>query len=58
MKLIAEYLEHANRFERLALDETNPEFRQDFLKQATAYRKLAAQRAEKLNLPLPLPQSN
>jgi hypothetical protein len=42
--MIAEYLEHALQFERLAADETDPQ-------QAIAYRKLAEKRAAALNLP-------
>ena len=48
MKLIAEYLEHALAFERLAADEGNPEIRVQFEEQAKAYRKLAAERAERM----------
>ena len=51
MKLIAEYLEHALQFERLAADEKNPAVKAQFDKQAMAYRKLAKERAIKLGLP-------
>jgi hypothetical protein len=57
MKMIAEYLEHAVRFERMAADETNPKLKAEFEKQAAAYRKLAEQRAKKQGLQVP-PQSN
>ena len=40
MKMIAEYLEHALQFERLAAYEENPEVKTAFEKQADAYRKL------------------
>jgi hypothetical protein len=53
MKMIAEYLENAIRFERLAADEPNPKLKADFEKQAAAYRKLAGERANKLGLPTP-----
>ncbi|WMT74492.1 hypothetical protein [Bradyrhizobium sp. Ash2021] len=53
MKLIAEYLDHALQFERLAADETNPTLKVDFVRQAGAYRKLAAARAKKLGMPGP-----
>ena len=53
MKLLCEYLEHALTFERLALQESDPVVKSQFEKQATAYRKLAAERAEKYGLPLP-----
>jgi hypothetical protein len=50
MKMIAEYLEHALNFERMAAEETNPEVKTAFEKQAAAYRKLAADRTKKLGL--------
>jgi hypothetical protein len=56
MKMIAEYLENAIRFDRMAAEaaeEPNPKLRADFEKQAAAYRKLAAERADKLGLPAP-----
>ena len=53
VKMIAEYLEHALQFERLAADETNSSLKESLLAQAVAYRKLAAERAERLNLPQP-----
>ena len=54
MKMVAEYLEKALEFERLALAENAPEFKASLLKQAEAYRKLAADRALKEKLtPLP-----
>jgi hypothetical protein len=53
MKLINEYLEHALAFEGLAAEEINPEVRVKFEQQATAYRKLAAERAAKYGLPAP-----
>jgi hypothetical protein len=57
MKLLTEYLEHALAFERMAAQENNPEIRAQFEQQAAAYRKLAADRAEKYGLPAPsLPQ--
>lgn len=57
MKMIAEYLEHAIRFELMAADEADPELKQTLANQALAYRKLAAERADRLNLPR-TPQSN
>jgi hypothetical protein len=53
MKMIAEYLEHALAFERLAAGEQNPILKADFEKQAAAYRKLAGERAKKLGLEPP-----
>ena len=54
MKMIAEYLEHALNFERLAAAEDDPELKASLMKQAVSYRKLAADRALKDKLsPLP-----
>ena len=53
MKIIAEYLERALQFERMAADEKNPELKVQLEKQAAAYRKLAGERANKLGLPSP-----
>jgi hypothetical protein len=46
MQRLAEYLENARQFERLAADEPNPAIKAEFEKQAAAYRKLAERRAE------------
>ena len=53
MKMIAEYLEHALQFERMAAAETNPTLQESLANQAIAYRKLAAERANRLKLPPP-----
>ena len=53
MKMLNEYLEHALQFERLAKEERDPTLRAQFQMQASNYRKLAAERAEKYGLPLP-----
>jgi len=53
MKMVAEYLEHALDFERMAADEQNPELKADFEKQAANYRTLAAERVKKLGLEPP-----
>jgi len=60
MKMVAEYLEQAHRFERMAASETNPKSKKQLEDQAQAYHKLAAKRAKALNLPVPgsLPQSS
>jgi hypothetical protein len=51
VKTIAEYLEHAFHFEKMAADEAGESpLKEAFLKQASAYRKLAAERAARLNL--------
>jgi len=51
--MIAEYLEHALQFEKMAEGESDPLLKELLSKQALAYRKLAAERAERLNLPRP-----
>jgi hypothetical protein len=53
VKMIAEYLEHALQFERMAASEKNPELKAQLEKQAAAYRKLAGERANKLGLQSP-----
>ena len=53
MKLIAEYLERCEQFERMAAAETNLEASRRMKEQADAYYKLAAKRARVLNLPIP-----
>ena len=53
MKMIAEYLEHALQFEKMAKDETDATLKEQMLKQAEAYRKLAEERARRLDLPAP-----
>lgn len=60
MRLVAEYLERAHQFERMASHETDPKLKTEFEKQALAYQKLAVKRAEEMGLPLPkdAPKSN
>ena len=53
MKMVAEYIEHALNFERMAAIETDPSLKADLVKQAVAYRKLAADRAKELSLQPP-----
>jgi predicted ATPase with chaperone activity len=53
VKMVAEYLEHALQFERLADLEDNPTVKADLRKQAVAYRKLATERGKKLGLKPP-----
>jgi hypothetical protein len=53
VKMIAEYLEHALQFERMAAEESDAKLKADLEKQAKAYRKLAGERASKLGLPPP-----
>jgi hypothetical protein len=51
VKLIAEYLEQALHFQRMAAEATDPTLKDSLEKQAAAYRKLAERRAAQLNLP-------
>jgi hypothetical protein len=51
MKMIAQYLEHALQFERMAAEAEQGPFKDSLLRQATAYRKLAAERAATLKIP-------
>jgi hypothetical protein len=53
MKMITEYLDHAITFERMAAEEDDPVLKAKFEKQATAYRKLAADRAAQYGMPMP-----
>jgi hypothetical protein len=53
MKLIAEYLDIAIKFEGLAAEESPSKLKESFEKQATAYRKLVAKRARKFGIPEP-----
>ena len=52
MKLVAEYLENAHHFERLADAEKNPDLKQRLQEQARAYHKLAKLRATNLGVPV------
>ena len=47
--MIAEYLEHARHFEQMAASETDLTLKEALTKQAAAYRKLASERAKRLN---------
>jgi len=51
VKLIAEYLEQAVRFERMAAEATDPKLKNSLQEQALAYRKLAQKRAAEIDLP-------
>ena len=55
MKLLTEYLERALSLERLAAGEQDTKFKADLLRQAAAYRTLAAKRACNYGLPPPSP---
>jgi hypothetical protein len=56
MKMLLEYLERAVELEKLASTEPNETFRTELLKQAWAYRELAAKRAEEYGRPKGAPQ--
>ena len=49
MKLVAEYLDRAMQFERLADEASDPNLKAQLLQQCEAYRKLATKRAAALN---------
>jgi len=53
MKMLAEYLEKAIYFEKLAAEEKDAKLKADFENQAAAYRKLAVNRAKEYKLDLP-----
>lgn len=53
MKMLAEYLDTAIKFEPMAAQETDPKLKADFEKQAAAYRKLAEKRAKEYGLKMP-----
>jgi hypothetical protein len=55
MKMLAEYIEHALTFERLAAQEQNSKLKVEMEGQAKAYRKLAADRASSFGRPSPSP---
>jgi hypothetical protein len=51
------YIERAVAFERLAADESDTDLKACLEGQATAYRNLAAMRAQEMGLPPPSPPS-
>ena len=53
VKMIAEYLEHALQFEKMAKEENDESLKASLIRQAEAYRKLAAERAGRVGLPRP-----
>ena len=55
MKVIEEYIENALAFEQLAAVEIDPTFKDEFGKQAVAFRELAAERTKRLSLGAPEP---
>jgi hypothetical protein len=53
LDLLTQYIDHALTFERMADAEPNQALKADLERQASADRRLAAQRARRLGLPLP-----
>jgi hypothetical protein len=51
--MLAEYLEKAIAFEKLAAEEKDAKLKEGFEKQAAAYRKLAEKRAKDYGLKAP-----
>jgi hypothetical protein len=49
--MVAEYLERALQFERMAAQEADPKLKASLEAQAVAYRKLAEKRAAERKLP-------
>jgi len=52
---LAEYLDTAHNYERLAATENNEVVKQLLQEQAEAYHRLAKRRAAALGLPMPVP---
>jgi hypothetical protein len=50
VKTLADYLDTAMKFERMAADEKDSKLKADFERQAAAYRKLAQNRAKKVGV--------
>ena len=53
MKLVAEYLQDAIKFEQMVEDANDEALKASLKKQAAEYRKLAIKRAKQLGMPLP-----
>jgi len=53
MKMLAEYLDTAIKFEQMAAHENDPKLKAQFEKQAAAYRTLAEKRAKEYGLKMP-----
>jgi hypothetical protein len=53
MQRLADYLEHARQFERLAAEEADPQIKAQFEKQGASYRKLAERRERFLRAVFP-----
>jgi len=55
MKLVTEYLERSIHFERMTAERDNAAIKEQLLKRAVEYQKLAENRASQLGLPIPPP---
>ena len=53
MKMLAEYLDMAIKFEQMASHENDPKLKAEFEKQAATYRKLAEKSAKEYGLEMP-----
>ena len=53
MKMLAEYLDTAIKFEQMAAAEKDPKLKTHLEQQAAAYRKLAEKRAKEYGLDMP-----
>ena len=53
MKMLAEYLENAIKFEQMAAEEKDAKLKAQFEKQDFAYRKLAEKRAKDFGFKAP-----
>jgi hypothetical protein len=53
MKMLADYLENAIKFEQMAADERDAKLKENFETQAAAYRKLAGKIAKEHGLKMP-----
>ena len=53
MKMLAEYVENAIKFEKMAAEEKDATLKEQFEKQAVAYRKLAEKRAKDYGINIP-----
>jgi hypothetical protein len=53
MKMLAEYLDTAIKFEQMAAQENDPKLKSELERQAASYRRLAEKRAKEYGLHMP-----
>ena len=53
MKMLAEYLDTAIKFEQMAAAEKDPKLKAELERQAASYRRLAEKRAKEYGLKMP-----